>query len=79
MHEIFKQIIMLLVLLIVDDSLDDFVVVGFVQLLAAVLSQIERSRGVVTSGVLFVYWLLLTVINVIPMYSYILLDVRNYF
>ena len=49
------------------------------QLLAAVLSQIERSRGVVTSGMLFVYWLLLVVINIIPMYSYILLDVRNFF
>ena len=57
----------------------DNVVICSVQLLAAVLSQIERSRGVVTSGMLFVYWLLLVVINIIPMYSYILLDVRNFF
>ncbi|XP_076451201.1 multidrug resistance-associated protein 1-like [Babylonia areolata] len=47
---------------------------GVTYLLAAVLSQLERKRGVLSSGVLFVYWLLLTLVDVVPLYSYILLD-----
>ncbi|KAK7093989.1 hypothetical protein V1264_007667 [Littorina saxatilis] len=50
---------------------------GVTYLLAAVLTQIERCRGVITSGVLFIYWLMLAVLDVIPLYSYILLDFFN--
>ncbi|GFN99336.1 multidrug resistance-associated protein 1 [Plakobranchus ocellatus] len=38
-------------------------------LLVAVLIQLERARGVITSGVLFLFWLFSSVANVIPLYT----------
>ncbi|KAL8571177.1 hypothetical protein ACOMHN_010638 [Nucella lapillus] len=49
---------------------------GFTYLLAAVLSQLERKRGVINSGLLFVYWLLLALVDLIPLYTYILMDLE---
>lgn len=41
--------------------------------LAAVLIQVERLQGIITSGVLFIFWLLSTSAGVIPFYSKIIL------
>nr|XP_022323792.1 multidrug resistance-associated protein 1-like isoform X1 [Crassostrea virginica]XP_022323793.1 multidrug resistance-associated protein 1-like isoform X1 [Crassostrea virginica]XP_022323794.1 multidrug resistance-associated protein 1-like isoform X1 [Crassostrea virginica] len=40
-------------------------------MLSAVLIQLERGQGYITSGVLFVFFLLMTVAGIIPFYSYI--------
>ena len=44
----------------------------FVQLYSAVLVYWERRRGLVTSGVQFLFWFLTTVSDVIPFYSSII-------
>lgn len=42
-------------------------------ILSALLMQTERLRGIVTSGVLFIFWLLCTITGIIPFYSKIIL------
>ncbi|KAL5019778.1 hypothetical protein ScPMuIL_002670 [Solemya velum] len=43
-------------------------------LLSAMLMQLERRRGSITSGTLFIFWLLTMVAGIIPFYSYIIED-----
>ena len=47
----------------------------FFQLLVAVLIQVERLRGVITSGILFIFWLLMSLAGIIPFYTLIELEV----
>ena len=42
------------------------------QILSTVLVQIERRKGFLTSGIQFIFWLLLFIAGVIPFYSKIL-------
>ena len=49
------------------------------QLLVAVLIQVERLRGVITSGILFVFWFLMTLAGIIPFYTLIKLEVCTYY
>ena len=46
------------------------------QLLVALLVQLERLRGVITSGLLFVFWLLMTIGGIIPFYTLIIKKVK---
>ncbi|XP_048236908.1 multidrug resistance-associated protein 1-like isoform X1 [Haliotis rufescens] len=41
-------------------------------LLAAILVQVERKRGFITSGIQFIFWLLTTLAGVVPFYSRII-------
>jgi hypothetical protein len=40
-------------------------------MLSAVLIQMERLQGFITSGVLFVFFLLMTLAGIVPFYTYI--------
>ena len=46
------------------------------QILATLMVQYERSRCVITSPPLFIFWLLKTVFDVLPFYTKIMLKVR---
>lgn len=45
-------------------------------LLATILVQVERTKGFITSGVLFLFWLLLTIAGIVPFYSKVLQILR---
>ena len=47
------------------------------QLLVALLVQLERLRGVITSGILFVFWLLMSLGGIIPFYTLIIQEVNS--
>ena len=47
------------------------------QLAAAVIAQRERFKGFITSGILFIFWLLLVLCGIIPFYSKILQRQNN--
>lgn len=47
-------------------------------MLSAVLIQLERGKGFITSGVLFVFFLLMTLAGIVPFYTYIEEKVYNY-
>ncbi|XP_059158533.1 ATP-binding cassette sub-family C member 3-like [Physella acuta] len=49
------------------------IVEGLSFILTAVLVQVEKRCCIVRSGVLFCYWLMLTVCDVIPIYTYVIL------
>ena len=42
------------------------------QIVSTVLVQVERKKGFITSGVQFIFWLLLFIAGIIPFYSKIL-------
>ncbi|XP_048247829.1 multidrug resistance-associated protein 1-like isoform X2 [Haliotis rufescens] len=46
-------------------------------LLATILIQLERKRGIITSGVLWFFWLLTTLANIIPFYTKIIQEDYN--
>ncbi|XP_071095599.1 multidrug resistance-associated protein 1-like [Haliotis cracherodii] len=46
-------------------------------LLAAILVQLERKRGFITSGIQFIFWLLTTLAGVVPFYSRIIQQEYN--
>lgn len=41
-------------------------------LLASLLIQVERRRGIITSGILFIFWFLLFITGVVPVYTQIM-------
>ncbi|XP_041372528.1 multidrug resistance-associated protein 1-like [Gigantopelta aegis] len=43
-------------------------------LIATVLVQIERRKGIITSGILWIFWLLMFIASIIPFYSKIKLE-----
>ncbi|KAK7480989.1 hypothetical protein BaRGS_00027804 [Batillaria attramentaria] len=44
---------------------------------AAILTQYERKRGVVTSSVAFIFWCIKLVMDIIPLYSFIMLQLYD--
>ncbi|KAK3084438.1 hypothetical protein FSP39_013539 [Pinctada imbricata] len=46
-------------------------------LLAAILTQVERMSGLVTSAVQFLFWILLTLCNIVPFYTKIILQTHQ--
>lgn len=49
------------------------------QILTAVLIQVERVKGIITSGVLWMFWLFSVIANIVPFYTKIYLKVRLHF
>lgn len=46
--------------------------------MATLMTQYERSRGVITSSILFLFWLSKSTCDVIPLYTKIMLEVNNF-
>ncbi|KAK3775108.1 hypothetical protein RRG08_060048, partial [Elysia crispata] len=42
---------------------------GCIQILTAALIQLERVRGVITSGILWLFWLLSLLASIVPLYT----------
>ena len=49
------------------------------QACTATLTQHERKKAGITSGVQFTFWLILTLCDVIPFYTFIMEEVRHYY
>lgn len=56
---------------VIDDCLLSVKLCYYFQMLSAVLIQLERGKGFITSGVLFVFFLLMTLAGIVPFYTYI--------
>ena len=59
-----------------NKRMDFFYVISLLQILTALLVQLERRCQLITSGVLFVFWLLYLCCNIIPLYTYVEIEVR---
>ncbi|ESO91182.1 hypothetical protein LOTGIDRAFT_153611 [Lottia gigantea] len=49
----------------------------FMSMLISLLMFLERGRGLITSGVVFIFWFLLSVAGIIPLYTYLILKTYN--